>query len=329
MTTKRRSTTNTSAKKVVRGFMRGSEGRANVDVELKKSAARKEKRDKEMNKPFRFRMKDGEEGREIVLLDDAPDFFMYEHTLQDPVTGWHNNFVTCCQVFTDCAICQSTMDGHNASYNMVFTCLDLQSYTTKKGETVPYSRKLYMVKQGQHKKFMRLYEKKGTLRGARFVLARDGDKSPAIGSDIEFDGFMEEAELQEYVREYTDREGKKHVEDCSEPFVYEDVFDAPDPQAIRDMVPGSSPPPGSREANEEEPVRAKKHRKDEEEEEFEEDDGADAAWEEEEEDEVEAEEEAEEEEEVEEEPAPKRKPRRASSANKKPAPRKARRATRH
>lgn len=245
------STKTTPAKKIVRGFMRGSEGRENVDVELKNTAARKEKRISDMNKPFRYRIKDGEEGKEIVLLDDAPDFFMYEHRLQDPSTMWYNNYVSCCQTMTECAVCQSNIDGHNASYNMVFTCLDLEPYTSKAGATIEFSRKLYIVKQGQHKKFMRLYTKYGTLRGARFILARDGDTSPAIGSEIEFDRFMDEDELATYVREYTDREGKTHTEDCSEVFVYEDVFDAPDPQYLRDLVPGSAPPPGSKEANEE------------------------------------------------------------------------------
>jgi hypothetical protein len=343
-----------------RGFMTGAAGRENVDTELKKAAARKEQRDRDRNKPFRFRMKEGEEGREIVILDDAPDFFMYEHTLQDPTTGWWNLHLSCCQIFDTCAVCESPAEGTNASYNMVLTALDLQEYTTRNKDVVPFSRKLYVVKSRQHKKFIRLYEKKGTLRGARFILARDGNKDPVIGSEIEFDGFMEEAELAEYVREYTDREGKKHVEDCSQPFIYEDVFDEPDPELLRDNVPGGAPPPppGSREANNEEPMqKSSKSRRDEkDDDDYAEDDGSDdVPWEEDdeadekvdsdddyeeeseeasnedeaEEDEAE-EEEAEEEEPEEEKPVRKRRTPSASKSRKeRPAPRKTRRATRH
>ena len=325
-----------AAKSTKRGFMRGDSGRDNVDAELKKSAARKEKRDHDRNMPFRFRMKAGEEGREIVILDDAPDFFMYEHTLQDPDTGWWNLHLSCCQTFDTCAVCEAqSKDIPAASYNMVLTALDLQEYVTRNKDVIPYSRKLYIVKSKQHKKFLRLFEKKGSLRGARFVLARDGDKDPVIGSDIEFDGFMDEDELQEYVREYTNREGKKIVEDCSVAYDYEDIFDEPDPELLREAV-GAEPPPGSKRANEDEPVKARKSRRDDDDEEFTEDDddGSDVPWEEEEDDEQDEkdesvddddevdeeeddEEEAEEEEpeEEEEEPAPKRK-KRTSSASK-------------
>lgn len=346
----------TPSKSVKRGFVRGKAGRETVDVELKRSAERKAEREKQRNQPFRFRMRPGEEGREVVVLDDNPDFFMYEHTLKNPATGFWNLHLSCCQVFDDCAVCNA---HEPASYNMVLTVLDLEPYTSRAGAEVPYSRKLFIVKSKQHKKFLRTFTKNGTLRGAVFILSRDDDKSPVIGSDIEFDGFLPEEDLAEYVRSYTDREGKEHVEDCSVPFDYDELFDEPDPELLRKHAGAGNQeaPEGSRQSNESAPMQPTPERRsrrarvadavEEEEESFEDSDGSDVPWEDDageeaedvefeevdEEEEEDAEEEAEEEEgdedeeeeaEEEEVPAPAKKARRTrTAAPRKASPRKA------
>lgn len=248
-----------TTRKDTRGFLRGSAARARVQQEQERIRQRQEQRDKQSNKPFRYRVKQNTEENEFIVLDSEPDFFVYEHVLRDPLTGrWGP--VTCCRDYTTCAVCESSdPDLKESTYNMVLTVIDLNPYTTRKGETIEFSRKLLVVKPGQQKKFNRYYEREGTLRGAVFSSARGGEKTAAIGDDIEFVEYMPEEDLLTYQREWTDREGKAHTEDCSQPFVYEECFDPADPDYLRRLA-GAAPVEGSNQANADVPVPSRKQR---------------------------------------------------------------------
>jgi hypothetical protein len=200
-----------------------------------------EQRRNQTHMPFRFRVGEGET-KEAVILDDRPDFFRYEHNMKGPDGKW-NVFTGCVKEFDNCPVCDAA--GRESYYGMYLTVLDFTEFKTRSGDTVKFSRKLLVVKPAQHKKFIRFYEKEGTLRGAVFEFTRDGDKDSAIGNDIEFVEFMEEDDLATYVREWTDQEKKKHVEDCSEPFDYEGLFEPADTEKLRAQF-GGKPAPGSR-----------------------------------------------------------------------------------
>jgi hypothetical protein len=195
--------------------------------------------------PFRFWVPVGE-SREVVILDDKPDFFMYEHNMKNPATGRFDKYTGCVRDHDNCPVCETT--GHEGYYALFLSVLDLTPYTTKNGDTIDFTRKLLVVKSGQQKKFIRHFDRHGTLRGAIFELNRDGAKDPQIGNDIEFVEDMEEDELSGYVRSWVDRDKKKHTEDCSQAFVYEDLFEEPDTDALAIIV-GAEPSPGSRKAN--------------------------------------------------------------------------------
>jgi hypothetical protein len=228
---------------------RGEAGRQRVEEELEKQKQRKAQRQAQQNQPFRVYVKPGTT-KEVVVLDDAPDLYIYEHQLKDPQTGRWNIFTGCIQDTDNCPVCQVT--GKEGYYALVLSVIDLEPYTTRDGKTIEWSRKLMVVKASQIKKFTRRFEKEGSLRGAVFELSRDGDKEPSIGSDIELIEFMEEGDLAQYKRSWKDREGKTHNEDCSVPYDYDQIFEEPTYESLAAKVGGAPAQPGStREAEEE------------------------------------------------------------------------------
>lgn len=227
---------------------RGEAGRRRAEQELEKQKAAAEARKSGMGMPYRFRLAPGDT-RQIVVVDDAPDFFAFEHNLKNPKTGFWDIFTGCIAEFDNCPVCEAS--GKEAYYAMYLTVIDLTPYTSKNGDEVEFSRKLMVVKPAQQKKFTRFFEKNGTLRGAIFDMTRDGDKDSAIGNDIEFVEFMPEDELATYVREWADKEKKRHVEDCAVPYDYEKLFPEPNMASLRAIV-GGRPAPGSKEQEERE-----------------------------------------------------------------------------
>lgn len=229
-------------------FIRGNQGRSRTDEELQHAKDKQEQRRAQANKPFRLYVPVGET-RQFIVCDDAPDFFLYEHALKDAEGRWGRLFSGCIKEFATCPVCR--VAERESYYAMALTVVDLTPFDTRDGDTVDFSRKLLIVKPQQQKKFLRFYQKEGTLRGALFATTRDGDKDATIGNDIEFLEFVSEDEMATYVRSWKDREGKKHTEVCSEPFVYEEVFDEPTEESLLALV-GGDPVPGSRAANERE-----------------------------------------------------------------------------
>lgn len=231
-----------SSKKNSRMFHRGSEAIDRVEDELAQQKARKEQAMKKAGEPLRFFMKPGET-KEIVVLDDKPDFFMYEHTIKDPRTGRYGLNLPCIKEYDNCPVCERMKES---TYIMFLSVLDLTGYEDRKNVWHEFSRKLLPVKPSQQKKYIRRYQKEGTLRGAIFEVTRDGDMDANIGNDIEFIEFMDEEELiNDYISEWTDRDNKKHVENHGEVIIYEDLFEEPTVESLRAIVGGEATP-GSR-----------------------------------------------------------------------------------
>ena len=233
-------------------FYRGDAGRQKAEEELARQKAAAEARKEQGNMPFRFRVGVGDT-TQFVVLDDSPDFYRFEHNLKNPKTGFWDTFTGCVKEWDNCPVCD--VAERESYYAMYLSVLDLTPFKTRDGEEHEFSRKLLVVKPAQQKKFQRAYakaEKDGrTLRGAIFEVTRDGEKDSAIGNDIELIEFMDEDELATYTRSWKDKDGKKHTEDCSEPFDYEKLFQEPDAESLRALV-GGSPTPGSREHEERE-----------------------------------------------------------------------------
>lgn len=229
-------------------FFRGEAGMRRTDEEIEHQKRRAEERRAAGNQPFRFRVPVGE-SRDIIICDDKPDFFMYEHALKDSEGKWGRVFTGCVKAFDNCPVCEATQK--ESYYAMYLTVVDLTPFSLRDGTEVEFSRKLLVVKPAQQKKFLRFYNKEGTLRGAKFTMIRDGDKDAQIGNDIEFVEFVDEDELAGYTRSWKDKEGKKHTEHCDEPYDYEKLFEEPTTEKLRAIV-GGSPAPGSRQQAERE-----------------------------------------------------------------------------
>lgn len=221
--------------------LRGEAGRARLEQELEQQAAKKAQhmggRD-----PFRFRMAPGET-KEIIICDSEPNFFRYEHNMMDPVTKKWSIFTGCTKENDNCPICEAT--GRESYYAMYLTVIDFTPFTTKSGEKIEFSRKLLVVKTNQQKKFIRKFRNDGTLRGALFEMNRDGDKDSSIGNDIEFIEYVKEEELATYSRQWSDKDGKIHTENCDEPYDYDKIFPPQSTEELRRIV-GAPPTPGSR-----------------------------------------------------------------------------------
>lgn len=241
-----RNSSRAAAPRKASAFIRGEAGMRRTDEELERAKQRSEQRKNSANQPFRFYVPIGDT-RRVIIVDDKPDFFLYEHALKDQDGKWGRLFTGCIKEHDNCPVCQAT--GKESYYAMVLTCIDLTPFKMRDGSEVEYSRKLLIVKPAQQKKFLRFYNKEGTLRGAMFDMTRDGDKDSSIGNDIDFVEFVEEDEMDTYVREWKDREGKKHTDACSEVYDYESLFEEPTEENLRAVVGGEATP-GSRASNE-------------------------------------------------------------------------------
>ena len=207
--------------KPIRTSYRGAAGRQQMEEEQKRSEARREANKARSNQPFRFWCPAGET-RQIVIVDEAPDFFRYEHALKDKRSGRYDIYVPCIDEHANCPVCPA--EEKPSYFGMYLTIIDLTPYDNADGDEVEWSKKILLAKPAQQKKINRLYEKHGTLRGMVLDMTRDGKKDAAIGNDIEFVEFMEEDELETYVTEYTDKDGKVHEVVGFEPYDYDEIF---------------------------------------------------------------------------------------------------------
>ncbi len=217
-----------------------------MQEEQVKAEALKAQRDASFGAPYRY-WTPIKATQEIIIVDEAPDFFRHEHALQNRKSKKWDNYVPCIDEHANCPIC--AVAERPSYFAMYLTIIDINGYENSKGEWVEFGKKLLVVKPTQQKKIMRLYEKHKTLRGMILSMTRDDDKSAAIGNDIEFVEFMDEEELLAYETEYTDKENKVHHIICHEPYDYDALFPEMTEKALRAVAGGRPAEAGSREAN--------------------------------------------------------------------------------
>lgn len=206
-----------------------------MQEEQKRAEQRKEAAKASNGTPFRFYVPVGET-REIIIIDEEPDFFRSEHTLKNPASGRFDLVVPCIDEHANCPAC--AVSDKPSYFAMYLSVIDLTPYVNRQDEEVEFSKKLLVVKLTQQKKITRLLEQHGTLRGMKLAMTRDGDKDAAIGNDIDFIEFVDEEELEEYIYDYEDREGKVVEVDCTEPYDYEEIFPDLSEKQIRALVGG-------------------------------------------------------------------------------------------
>ena len=228
------------------GLVRGEAGRKKVSSELKRTKEAAERRKAQYAQARRCWMPPGSE-RTVIILDDEPWAFRHEHALMNSETGRRDFYTPCIFETDDCPACR--VDDREGTYVMYLSVLDLEPYTIQKGKnrgkTVKFSRRLFVVKSRQQSIFTRKYDAKGSLRGYKLKLYRDGDKDSVIGNVIEFLGRVSEEKLTKYKNKWRDNKGKVHVDDLSEVLDYEKMFPAMDRKALAALVGDSAAVPGS------------------------------------------------------------------------------------
>lgn len=237
--------TNTARRSLIH---KGEEGLQRAERVRAEQAAKREKNSQSGGLVLRFFVKPGQ-SKEIIIVDDKPTTFMYEHNLK--IDGKWGHTVPCINEWETCPACEHVSPSY---YGMYLTIIDLTEFTDRKGVTHEFSRKLMVVKPSQQKKFIRDYERHGTLRGALYECNRDTNKDAAIGNDIEFIETVPEEEMMEgYVTEWSDKDGNKHTQNIGErPFNYEEILGpAPTADELAALV-GAPPVSGSAQSNRQE-----------------------------------------------------------------------------
>lgn len=208
--------------KPLRSSYGAEDGLKQMREEERKAEARREMNKQRAHEPRRFFMKEGET-RQYVIIDDHLSFFRHEHNLMNPQSKRWDLFAPCVNEFANCPICKNS-DNKPSYFAAYLTIIDLTPFENKDGDEIPWSKRLLVIKPAQQKKFVRLQEREGSLRGMIVEATRDKKTDASIGNDIEFVEFMEEEELLDYETVYVDKDGKEHDIIGHEPFDYEEIF---------------------------------------------------------------------------------------------------------
>lgn len=234
-----------TAESTVKSSYRGAAGLRQMQEEQVKAEAKKAAREASFGAPFRY-WTPIKATQEIIIVDEAPDFFRHEHALQNRASKKWDNYAPCIDENANCPVC--AVAERPSYFAMYLTIVDLTPYINKDGDEVEFTKKLLVVKPTQQKKIMRLYEKYKTLRGMILSMTRDDKESATIGNDIEFVEFMDEEELLAYETDYTDKEGKVHPVICHEVYDYDQLFPEMTEKALRAIAGGRPAEQGSRES---------------------------------------------------------------------------------
>lgn len=227
----------------IRASYGADEGYRQMQVEAGRQEARKEARAQRANEPRRFWMKPGET-RELVIVDERMSFFRYEHSLKNPATGRFDLYTPCINEHANCPVCKT--DSKPSYFAAYLTVIDLTPYEKEDGTVIEWSKRLLVIKQAQQKKFVRIQEREGNLRGVIIAATRDRDTDANIGNDFEVVEVMPEDDLLAYETVYEDSQGKEHDVIGHEAYNYDEVFpDWTEKQLA--TVAGGGTSPGNRE----------------------------------------------------------------------------------
>jgi hypothetical protein len=217
---------------------------ARMNAEHKKLDAKREASAATAKQPFRFYVEAGK-SKEIVIVDEGITFARNEHALKHPRTGRFDLYLPCIAEVANCPVC-SAHPEKEPYFAAFLTIIDLTEYDDSDGNPVYFSKRLLEIKPMQQKKFMRLQQQHGSLRGMVLTMTRDSKKDARIGNDIEFNGeVLSEDDLATYERSYIDRQEKEQVIIGHEPYNYEEIMPDLSEQQLRLLVNGK-PDAGSR-----------------------------------------------------------------------------------
>jgi hypothetical protein len=226
-----------------------STGSAAVEGQQKakqEAAAAQEVRQAQMNMPYRFSLKPGEEA-DIVILDRDLGPAFWEHDLtwnpdfrknrpgtRAPV----EQFIPSCREWEEDPLMR--LYGLQPSYVMFLSVIDMRSgVSTRTGKEYGNVRKLLAVKGDAMDQIMRIRElrisKGGDLRGVQLVMARSSDsKSLRTGLPTFVDQHSEQDIIESFKHDAVKNEAGEVVKEANAdcfPYDYESLFGNTAPSA--------------------------------------------------------------------------------------------------
>lgn len=161
---------------------------------MQKMHEEQRRNEKKKNRIFEFRVPPGE-SREIIILDNEPEFTMHEHNVK--IDGRFTQ-IPCVKEWEACPVCQS---GDNPYFVLKLTCLVLQdkdgNFFDENKNPITY-KNILAIKPTQIEPFIEYQEGKGngSMRGLHFKMKRPNDpKSARIGDPI-YEGLVTEEQLR-------------------------------------------------------------------------------------------------------------------------------------
>lgn len=132
--------------------------------------------------PSRFRVRAGDQ-QDAVFVDDDP-VCIYEHNPK--IDGNYRNWLTCLQGVSDNVTCCQKLGPNSRYYVGFITVVSCTEWLDKKGNKHQYEMKLFPAKLRSLKSLRRKKDDRGSLVACMYSCARDDDKSPSVGGELEF-----------------------------------------------------------------------------------------------------------------------------------------------
>jgi hypothetical protein len=149
------------------------DSKSTVEAQRKAQEAEREERNKV---PFRVFLKQSEDNRKLIYLDDE-GFSFWEHAINVPGQGWRH--FTCLRPNPGCPMCAM---GDRPYYVTLFSVVDTREYTDKNGQVHKNQKKIHALKTEAAGKFFKLREQSKGLKGKSILVSRGGPTEASSGS---------------------------------------------------------------------------------------------------------------------------------------------------
>lgn len=195
-------------------------GKATHDA-VEQEAKEQQERYENSKRAFRFFLGMDEEALLTFVDGDLDengllDALSYKNHVVKLGANKFENYI-CTAHIEPCPICE---DNSHPTLVSAFTVIDHREFQTKKGETVKWSKKLFLAKKNTFKLLQKIASKHGGLSGATLeVLRTGGENAPSVGSYFDFVKKDSLIELKKHFVRKDKETGKLYTE--FEPFDYE------------------------------------------------------------------------------------------------------------
>lgn len=196
----------------------------------------------EKNKPWEISVPQGGT-LDVYILDAGEPFATYQHDIGGGPNTRSKTYPCLQDTGEQCPLCLK--EGKSGYYILYFTAVaPKETYKNKDGKMVTrrFQKKLFPIKIKMQEKYKREFLKqKGSFRGLKLRLIRDGQMDPKTGNDFEVLGRLSEAQIQKYAQakiEGLDKDTRERIirAKLGEPFDYDKTFPVIDAKTLAQMA---------------------------------------------------------------------------------------------